>query len=38
MSLGEVPAVLLTECWNDIRQIAAEGPGFDADWEKKGYP
>ena len=35
MPLGEVPPVLLSECWNDIRQIAAEGPGFDADWEKK---
>jgi hypothetical protein len=35
MSLGEVPSVLLSECWNDIRQIAAEGSGFDADWEKK---
>jgi hypothetical protein len=35
MTLGEVPPVLLTECWNDIRQIAAEGPGFDPDWEKK---
>lgn len=35
MSLGEVPAVLLSECWNDLRQIAAEGPGFDPDWEKK---
>ena len=35
MSLGEVPSVLLSECWNDLRQIAAEGPGFDPDWEKK---
>jgi hypothetical protein len=35
MALGEVPPVLLSECWNDIRQIAAEGPGFDAEWEKK---
>jgi hypothetical protein len=35
MSLGEVPPVLLSECWNDIRQIAAEGPGFDPEWEKK---
>ncbi|HAB18526.1 MAG TPA: hypothetical protein DCE44_19055, partial [Verrucomicrobiales bacterium] len=35
MSLGEVPPVLLSECWNDLRQIAAEGPGFDPDWEKK---
>jgi hypothetical protein len=35
MPLGEVPPVLLSECWNDLRQIAAEGPGFDAEWEKK---
>ncbi len=26
---------VLSECWNDIRQIAAEGSGFDPDWEKK---
>jgi len=35
LCLGEVPAVLLSECWNDLRQIAGEGPGFDPDWEKK---
>lgn len=35
MSLGEVPTVLLGECWNDMRQIAAEGSGFDPEWEKK---
>ena len=35
ISLGEVPPVLLSECWNDIRQLAAEGPGFDSEWEKK---
>ncbi|HAB18525.1 MAG TPA: DUF4132 domain-containing protein [Verrucomicrobiota bacterium] len=35
LSLGEVPPVLLSECWNDLRQIAAEGSGFDPDWEKK---
>jgi hypothetical protein len=34
MPLGEVPSVLLSECWNDLRKIAAEGPGFDPDWEK----
>jgi hypothetical protein len=33
--LGEVPAVLLSECWNDLRQLASEGPGFDSEWEKK---
>jgi hypothetical protein len=24
----------VAECWNDLRQIAGEGPGFDPDWEK----
>lgn len=36
--LGEVPPVLLSECWSDLRRIAAEGPGFDPDWEKKTGP
>ncbi len=36
--LSEVPPVLLSESWNDIRTIAAEGPGFDPDWEKKASP
>ncbi len=38
VSLGEVPPVLLSECWNDVRQIAGEGPGFDPDWERKSEP
>jgi hypothetical protein len=33
--LGRIPPVLLVECWNDMRTIAAEGPGFDPEWEKK---
>ena len=33
--LGELPRVLLAECWNDIRMAAADGPGFAADWEKQ---
>ena len=33
--LGEVPAVLLSESYNDLRAMAAEGPGFDPDWESK---
>ncbi len=37
-TLGEIPAVLLSECWNDLRSIAAEGTGFDPDWEKKVEP
>jgi hypothetical protein len=32
--LGEIPAVLLSECVNDLRAIAASGTGFDADWEQ----
>jgi hypothetical protein len=33
--LGELPPVLLAECWNDIRMAAADGPGFAEDWEKQ---
>ncbi|MDL5034047.1 DUF4132 domain-containing protein [Pelomonas sp. APW6] len=33
--LSQVPPVLLSECYDDLRLIAAEGPGFDPDWEKK---
>ncbi|MGC4242377.1 MAG: DUF4132 domain-containing protein, partial [Herbaspirillum sp.] len=35
MMLNKVPAVLLSECYNDLRLIASEGSGFDPDWEKK---
>jgi len=35
MELSRVPQVLLSECYDDIRVIAADGSGFDADWEKK---
>jgi len=35
LPLGEVPAVLLSECRNDLAAIAAQGPGFDPEWEKK---
>jgi hypothetical protein len=35
MPLGEIPPVLLSECYNDLKQIAAAGIGFDPDWEKK---
>ena len=35
VTLGELPRVLLSECWNDIRMAAGEGPGFAADWEKQ---
>ena len=33
--LGELPVVLLTECWNDLKLAASEGTGFDPEWEKK---
>lgn len=33
--LGEVPTVLLAECWNDVRTLAAEGTGYDPDWRKR---
>jgi hypothetical protein len=35
IKLSEVPAVLLSECYNDMRLMAAEGTGYDPDWEKK---
>ena len=35
IALGEVPAGLLSECWNDMRLIAAEGSGFDPAWQSK---
>lgn len=34
LPLGEIPGVLLSECWNDMRLLAAEAT-FDPDWEKK---
>ena len=37
LSLGDVPAVLLSECWNDMRLMAADGKGFDPEWEKKAH-
>ncbi len=35
LALEEVPTILLSECYNDLRLIAAEGSGYDADWKKK---
>jgi len=35
--LSKVPAVLLSECYNDLKQIAAEGSGFDPKWQEKSY-
>lgn len=33
LALNEVPTVLITECWHDLRQLAADGTGFDPKWE-----
>ncbi len=35
MALDEVAGVLLSECYNDLRTIAAAGSGFDPAWERK---
>jgi hypothetical protein len=37
LALRNVPLVLLNECYNDLRAIAAEGTGFDPEWEKKAF-
>ncbi len=36
LALGDVPVVLLSECWNDLHEIASAGTGYDKDWESKG--
>jgi Domain of unknown function (DUF4132) len=35
LPLGEVPPVLLSECWHDMKVAAAEGTGFHPEWETK---
>jgi hypothetical protein len=35
LPLSRIPKVLLSECYNDLRLVAADGSGFDADWQKK---
>jgi hypothetical protein len=35
LKLKEIPAILLSETHNDLRTIAADGPGFDPEWSKK---
>jgi hypothetical protein len=37
LELGKVPPVLLSECYNDLKQLAAEGTGFNPEWEKQSY-
>jgi HEAT repeat protein len=34
VALGDVPPVLLSECWNDYHAMAAKA-AYDPDWEKK---
>lgn len=34
LPLKDVPPVLLSECWNDYREMVSKGK-FDPDWEKK---
>lgn len=35
LRLEDVPKVLLSEAWNDLRILAGEGSGPDPDWERK---
>lgn len=35
LPIRRVPAVLVSETWNDVKTIAAQGPGFDPNWRKK---
>jgi hypothetical protein len=35
LTLGDVPAVLLSEMVGDLRLFAADGTGFDPDWHHK---
>jgi hypothetical protein len=38
LPLGKIPPVLLSECYNDVKQIAAEGTGYEPKWrEKSGF-
>ncbi|MFI5729636.1 DUF4132 domain-containing protein [Kribbella sp. NPDC051587] len=35
LRLGDVPPVLLAEAYNDLRRLAADGTGYDPDWQQK---
>jgi hypothetical protein len=35
LRLAELPRVLLSESWHDLKTIADAGTGYDADWESK---
>lgn len=34
LTLDQIPGLLLSECYQDLRLLAAEGKGFDPDWAK----
>ena len=35
LALDQVPGVLLSECYQDLRQLAADSKGFDPQWAEK---
>jgi hypothetical protein len=35
IELGQIPKVLLSECYGDLRLLASEGKGHDGDWKTK---
>ena len=35
--LGEIPSILLSECFQDISAIASTGRGFDPEWKTIGW-
>jgi HEAT repeat protein len=37
LALGKIPPVLLSEAYNDMKRIAAEGSGHDPKWKDKSY-
>jgi hypothetical protein len=37
LTLSKIPPVLLSECYNDVKQMAAEGTGYDPKWREKSY-
>ena len=34
LKLARIPATLLSECYQDLKLLAAEGKGLDPDWKK----
>ena len=37
LALSKVPPVLLSECYNDVRLMAAEGSGLDPKWQERSW-